>query len=527
MSGDWYVFLALFHCLTRQLVDQATPNVPPVVAGLLCSLLPPLHELTDIRQNLSKQLRHIANQAVWFQNAELAEVCAVLDGLHTYDPSLITGSDMAAFIERLVASEASVGGPYVESDGTLHASTNGFVNQTLAWVAEALPNVTAFLAQASPHFTNRWLSQAEKTLLCILDSNPDVRPTHLQQLQTYSHLFIAAVAARILYEASQQQTASDALVVHAQAVYARSRLFTDTPQPFASKTSTMLNSVIQVDNNHEIAALAWMYGQATGHTGSAAQAACEHLGIANVYAWAAYTIYDDFLDDEGEPSLLATANYCLRAMLREYRTALPAASFQLFVEETLAIVDAANTYETTQLRFSATASSITVGRLPDYGTAELLANRALFHIIGPMGVLAASGEDIGSSTWIKTLQAFRHYLIARQLNDDIHDWVKDLQRGQISYVVAAVLRYLGTPPGTYSLDELIAYARLIFWQTVLPGICDTALEHITAAKRMPCANPAVFEQSELMRLFNHVESSMHAAKQQRVVSQDFVRQLNL
>jgi len=523
MATNWSAYLALIRYRASQLAEQPVDTLPGVVCGLLAALLPPLAELAALRARLGGRLRSISNQAAWFQDVGLGEVCAVLDGLHTTNPGLVTGADMAAFIQRLIAAETVAGGPYRESDGRLHAATNAFVNQTLMWAAEPLPNVSGFLAQARPRFTGASLTDAEKTLLYVLGSNGPA-PAYLHQLQAHSQLFLDALAARIVYQAGQ--STDDALSAYARSVYAH-RPSLGGQEPFAGKTLGMLETVVRADTNHEIAALAWMYGQACRGTQPAA-ALYGHCGVANVYAWTAYTIYDDFLDEEGDPSLLATANYCFRAMLREYRAALPdAEEFQAFIESTLSTVDAANAYETTSLRFAATAGMLTIGTLPDYGTADLLADRALFHIIGPMGALAATGEPVGSETWDKTVTAFRHYLIARQLNDDIHDWVKDLQRGQVSYVVTALLRYLGTTPGTYHLDELLGHARPIFWQAVLPGLCNTALEHIALAKQMPAADRAVFENSRLMQLFDYVESSMQAAKRQRDTGQNFMSALRL
>ncbi|HSX15525.1 MAG TPA: hypothetical protein VLF40_01935 [Candidatus Saccharimonadales bacterium] len=527
MGTNWSTYVALLRFHTVKLAVQSVDTLPAAACGLLGSLLPPLDSLAPLRTRLAGRLRGICDQAAWYSQAELGEICAVLDGLHALSPGLVSGADLAAFIQRLLGSEIAPGGPYREVDGMLHASTNAFVNQTLHWVAEPLPNVSGFLAQADRLFASAKLTDAEKLLLHALSSHGPAQTKHMLELQTHGQLLTAALAAQIVYQAEQGTGSDDAFATHLRTVYAYSRPHSSHPEPFAGKTHGMLRRVVRADANHEIAALAWMYGHAC-RPAQLNAAVYEHFGVANVYAWTAYTIYDDFLDEEGDPSLLATANHCLRAMLREYHDALPeSGGFQAFVEETLATVDVANTYETTSLRFAVTADAITIGSLPDYGAADLLAERALFHIIGPMGVLAAGGEPVGSSTWTGSLTAFRHYLIARQLNDDIHDWVKDLQRGQVSYVVAALLRYLGTTPGTYHLGELLGHARPIFWQNVLPDLCDTALEHIALAKQMPAVDRTAFENSQLMQLFDYVESSMHAAKRQRDTSHDFINALRL
>jgi hypothetical protein len=299
------------------------------------------------------------------------------------------------------------------------------------------------------------------------------------------------------------------------------RLEPQLSEPFYSNTRSMLEQVIQADTNQEISQLAWYYGSALRALPTAINPEVYvRFGTANLFAWSAYTIYDDFLDGEGRPTLLGTANYSLRAMLRQYYAALPAASgFNEFVEHVLTVVDQANAYETSYMRFAVTHQAVTIERLPDFGGCDLLADRALFHIIGPMGVMAAAGIGSDDERWQHTLQAFRHYLIARQLNDDIHDWVKDLEAGQATYVVVELLRFLNVTPGTYALERLLPYARQQFWQAVLPRVCETALDHIAAARRELAYGLPMTAKNHITRLFDYTEDSMLAAGLERQRSQ--------
>ncbi len=536
MGAELLLYLALVHSALEPLPKQADDWLP-LVGGLLSSLLPSATEpsggLEPLRAELAHRLRDRATHA-WLRQADLAEVCAVLDGLHSYDSALVSGADLAIFIERLLAAEAAVGGPYRDANGSLQPLTNALVDQCLVWAAQPLPNVSAYLQRSGGMLADPDLSAAERTLLYALRADDGGRSTaRTDQLQQHARLFIAALAAQLASAADNPATpgptpdADPATARYVRTVHAYVLDLPTTAEPFASKTRQMLEQVLHVDRHHEITGIAWMYGLARRDPIPRDERTMyEHFGTANVYGWAAYTIYDDFLDKEGDSSMLGTANHLARAMLREYAQAIPTAAFRRFTEETLTVVDVANTYETTHLRFAATGQTVTIGALPNYDTA-LLADRTVLHIIGPMGVLTAAGEPIGSDIWQATLQAFRSYLIARQLNDDLHDWVKDLRVGQISYVVAAILRHLGTPPGVYRLDELIDLARPQFWQAVLPAVCDTGLRHIAAAKQLPLPDPTRFAGSPLWQLFDRVEASMHAALQQRSVSAEFVRELRL
>jgi|GEM_PF-1260670 len=530
MLLEWCAQLCVWRRRTVPLQSLQPATLPPLVGGLLASLLPATDTLQPLRTKLATQLRQTL-QPTWMEAASLAELCAVIDGLHSLEASAITGDDVAILVQRLLKAELAVGGPYGDADGSPEEITNALVNQCLSWVAEPLPNVTAFLAntQTVPADLSD-ITLVERSLLAALRPADSTAPLHTQQLQRHGDLFIAALLAQIATQLDTTTQASRPVATDAdlaQAIYTQSlERFKITAEPFAGATNGMLRRVVTADADHEIATLAAMYGATRSLTPR--RKLYEILGIANIYAWAAYTIYDDFLDEEGTPQLLGSANYTYRAMVRTYRAALPQhAAFQDFVEQTLAVVDAANTRETSLFRFDTTAGLLTIDSLPDYGDAGLLADRALFHVIGPMAVLAAEGEPVGSAAWNETLDAFRHYLIARQLNDDIHDWVDDLRAGQASYVVVAVLRYLDVPPGTYRLEELLQQARQVFWQAVLPELCDTATAHIAAARGMPQTDPELFEHSPLAHLFDTVAASMQAARQKRSFSYDLLKHFSL
>jgi hypothetical protein len=272
------------------------------------------------------------------------------------------------------------------------------------------------------------------------------------------------------------------------------------------------------DGNHEISLLAWYYCDALdGVKVADGRKLCVRLGAANIYAWAAYMIYDGFLDGEGHPEQLGTANQCARAMVRMYHAALPGAvEFHAFVEQVLLAADQANSLEVASHRMAVSPLSVTVGELPRFDDLDLLADRAMMHIIGPMAVLYASGNSkVGDDIWSHTLQAFRHYLIARQLNDDIHDWADDLQSGQATYVVVKLLRFLNITPGYYTFSQLMPVAKRHFWLDVLPLVCDTALGHAADARRLLRLGMPLAENNGIDGLLGRVEGSMRAALEQR------------
>jgi hypothetical protein len=207
------------------------------------------------------------------------------------------------------------------------------------------------------------------------------------------------------------------------------------------------------------------------------------LGLANLYGWAAYTIYDDFLDDEGQPALLPTANVALRYALEAFEASVSKdPAFQGFVHRTFDIIDNANAWEQTHCRFQYEGQKLVVAALPEFGDLQVLAERSLGHCLAPLAVLCLSGQGTDSAAFRHTEAALRHYLIARQLNDDAHDWQEDLQLGHGSYVVTCLLIEAGVSPGSYSQSVLLPALRQQFWYETLPSICRTIQQQVMLSR---------------------------------------------
>ncbi|HET7060078.1 MAG TPA: hypothetical protein VFH99_02030 [Candidatus Saccharimonadales bacterium] len=251
------------------------------------------------------------------------------------------------------------------------------------------------------------------------------------------------------------------------------------------------------------------------------------LGLANLYGWLAYTIYDDFLDEEGKPELLSVANVAMRRSLENYFSALPSnRNFHRLVRQIFDTIDSANAWELAHCRFERRGDCLVVGRLPAYGDLSKLAERSLGHALSPMAVLAAAGTSPTSAPAQQTLQAFRHYLIARQLNDDAHDWPEDLRNGHITPVVARLLKDLKVKPGEYSVDILLKGARPQFWNFTLPEICRQMRRHIRLS-RQALKRSAVFQTENVVSdLLNSLETSVADTLHQQGQAKTFLKQYN-
>ena len=157
----------------------------------------------------------------------------------------------------------------------------------------------------------------------------------------------------------------------------------------------------------------------------------EQLSLANLYGWMAYDIYDDVLDGDENASSIPCANFFLRALTEIYSTlAVQIPGMAHLFRTTMNRIDDANAWEQKHCCFPA---------IPSFGDHHTLADRSIGHAMGPLAELLIAGYSADSVEYKNAESFFRHYLIARQIHDDAHDWAEDLLRGRVTSVGALVL----------------------------------------------------------------------------------------
>lgn len=286
-----------------------------------------------------------------------------------------------------------------------------------------------------------------------------------------------------------------------------------------------LQTVIDDANGQEICMLPRWFATSLKESSPLQEKALDLLGLANAYGWLAYTIYDDFLDEEGKPRLLPAANAAMRRSMDGFIAALPAdETFMAFVRRTFDTIDGANAWELTHCRLQYTEKELFIdGKLPVFKGGDMLAARSLGHALGPLAVLKAAGHDTESAASRQIQTAIEHYLIARQLNDDCHDWQADIQRGQVSYAAAAVLRELSLPTGNYAFSELLPRMQRQFWHRSLPRICKHMQKHITAGRESAVDSGLFRSVHVLDQLFDQLEASVQTTLRSQAQAGRFLK----
>jgi hypothetical protein len=247
------------------------------------------------------------------------------------------------------------------------------------------------------------------------------------------------------------------------------------------------------------------------------------LGIANLYGWSAYAIYDDFLDNEGDPRDLSVANILSRHSLQNFKQALPNdISFHNTVDRTFDTIDSANDREVQHCRLSVTNKAVTIAQLPQYQKSLQLADRSLGHVLGPLGVLAAGGIAADDPRAVALCLALRHYLVARQLNDDLHDWEQDTRAGIATYVVAKILRNLSVPPGQHSFRTILPKMQQEFWHNTLPSVCKTIQMHTSRARKAANSSRLLRGSNLITILTTDIDTTVAVTLQEQTKAQDFL-----
>jgi hypothetical protein len=258
-----------------------------------------------------------------------------------------------------------------------------------------------------------------------------------------------------------------------------------------------LDKLLATDNNQQITLLPYKFAQSLVKPPPYSEDFYYHLGLANLYGWLAYTIYDDFLDEGGQPLQLPVANVALRQSVLEFLASLPDPVFHKQVLKVFDTMDAANSWEVARCR--------NVSHLPHYGKRSNLAERSLGHSLTLLAVLLASGQKINDPSVQDIMRAFRQYLITRQINDDAHDWQVDATNNHFSYVVVTILN--GLEPTDLPIPSLIPQMQRQFWYKTLPQLCETMQKHLSQGHQAITDNPLLKKDNLVSRLLTDLQES--------------------
>jgi hypothetical protein len=243
----------------------------------------------------------------------------------------------------------------------------------------------------------------------------------------------------------------------------------------------------------------------------------EILGLANLLGWWSYLIQDRLLDremDRLELLPLSTALHVAAIWLLEQL--LP--GHQVFWEtfQRLSLTSAeAHCWEQRTHRLPLGGQ---VADLVDLVDLAHLADRSALLQLAVVAQFALRGHDQDHPLRLALAETLRQYTIARQIGDDLADWVEDLRRGRLNYVSACTARRMretGAIQAYVDLDVDQMVGFFLYDDELLSAIQQTALD----ACQRAAASLAPYESRYLGALVDELpaqlESSYEAALQSR------------
>jgi hypothetical protein len=212
-------------------------------------------------------------------------------------------------------------------------------------------------------------------------------------------------------------------------------------EPITSELLMRINRLLAGTPGAEIPLIPWVFNHCLAQSCVTNEELCL-LGEANVLGWIAYTAYDDLMDGEGDIAELPLANSCLREACSIFLSfAHHAPAIRPLFEQIMDGLERANAWELQHARLQQEGDLLIVPpELPTYSDLSVLADRSLGHALGPLCVLLLNGLDKDAPDVRHLKEFFRHTLIARQLDDDAHDWMEDLEHGRLNAVGERVIR---------------------------------------------------------------------------------------
>jgi hypothetical protein len=250
---------------------------------------------------------------------------------------------------------------------------------------------------------------------------------------------------------------------------------------------------------------------------------CQQLDLGGLNGWIAYTLYDKILDGDGQPDSINIANLAHRCSYQNFlNVAGQASDIAEHIRTVFDTMDSANHWEQQHARVVVKNSVFRLRELPNYEDYHQLAERSLGHSLVATSVFWLHFRHMEDEKIQLLQQFFKHFLIARQLNDDAHDWQDDIRAGQLTAVVVLLLQH--EPKGTVYLNSRMPEWRQHFWSSTIDTVTNLISYHCDVARttlaQLPM-DPKLFDS--WLNALEHAAASAQAGRNQAL---EFIKSYN-
>jgi hypothetical protein len=380
----------------------------------------------------------------------------ILAVLAETDRGLIGGGDLALVMRELVAREKAPGGPYFSSNKEIDPVVNAFIDRfLLSWDVD-LPELKQFRDQC------RTISETAE-MFFLPSTLALAAAIELEKRSKKKELSEAAGSEQkdVVFTV-EEKIMIDKIIAEAEKRFSR---LTDE---FNSLAMGGIKKIVKKNFDKQMSLMAFYTKEALGEKAKAVDdRLIAQMGLANIFFWSAFVIYDDFWDEDedADPRLLPVANTYSRSYVDFFSNLFPLnPDFRRFFEQVMDNLDEADSWEINNCHTAVSGSHFIIpDQLPNCGDYEYKFRPSSGHMFGPLAVFSLCGYGVNSFEAKNLIDYFRNYLIGMQINDDIEDWEEDMRRGRISTVVGMLLEDLAWPKKEIDFATDLPELKKVFW----------------------------------------------------------------
>jgi hypothetical protein len=430
----------------------------------------------------------------------------------------VGGIKLARVIKRLTEMEVDEGGPYSSEPGRsdCNISFNLVIAYFLALQDIRLPKLDAFLEKNLAHIHNSSSSIVDDKTIRSLISKYQNLLGHIDKEDSRRQ--------PISYEEDEQR------IMEMIRKKFDERFAKFSPE-LRSRAKAVIEKTIRGNRDKQMPLMPYYTKIALGKSGETiSDELIADMGLANIFFWAAFIIYDDFWDQDeaADPRLLPIANILARHYIDFFCTLSADTEFGAFFHDLMDKLDAANAWEVENCRAKVEGNIFHIPeKLPDFGDYEIKYRPASGHILASVALLTKFDHELKTEDWGNILSYFKHYLVAMQLNDDAHDWEEDLNRGHLSTIVTLLLNDLkenGWEKTTIDLAADLPELKKVFWFNTMPKYVKIALSQTQTSRKSLHAISIIENPEPLERIINTTENVVRQAEKESTDSDALLKE---
>lgn len=251
--------------------------------------------------------------------------------------------------------------------------------------------------------------------------------------------------------------------------------------PYPHNIKAVLEKIQKTDEHGEISRITLIFFNSLKKECASALSlspkTLENYSLANIYTWLAYSLIDNILDNDMDSLMLPFVSMAQRKIVDKYTSAgVEIALIETLFEE----VDSANIKELTlrkKIEVNVGKNHVVIHTDDFNDTEKLLAEKSIAHALGPIHI----GSLMSTQCQATVRAAMLLYCSSRQLNDDLHDWMEDFANGQPTFVITSLLKQLSINEGSYEYVHLLKHMKDIYWENVLEHCCTKIQKDIQEA----------------------------------------------